>query len=179
MKHDRFFASFKITVLLLALLAGQAAWAETNVTLSEDPDIPEGTAGHWYVNMSKDRDLWLTLSADDLAAGKGTFKVYDDGGKNGNHSKNCHGILHITVPVGNIIQASGTAWTKSGSMMSFLGMENSQSFKNSTVHLCAVQSTQDGEPTTFGPVVTYKDKSNQSDTDGQYLTILFQSFSDS
>ena len=28
MKHDRFFASFKITVLLLALLAGQAAWAD-------------------------------------------------------------------------------------------------------------------------------------------------------
>ena len=33
MKHDRFFASFKITVLLLALLAGQTAWAtEKTVT---------------------------------------------------------------------------------------------------------------------------------------------------
>jgi len=33
MKLDRFFASFKITVLLLALLAGQAAWGQNMTTV--------------------------------------------------------------------------------------------------------------------------------------------------
>ena len=166
--------SKRFSIILLLLLAGQVAWG-TNVTLSVDPDIPEGTAGHWFVNMSDTDNLWLTLTADDLAVGKGTFKVYDDGGKNGNHSFYCNGTLHITVPVGNHIQASGTAWTYSG-LSTFLALYNAKNpdlddftFPN------LVRSETDGEPVTFGPVLTQKDEENE--TDGQYMTVYFSSYS--
>lgn len=102
-----------LTLAALAL-AGTAAWAATKtVTLSEDNDIPVGTAGHWYVNMLIDNryDYNLTLSADDLAAGKNVFKVYDDGGKNGNYSRDVQSYLSITIPEGYGFSVTGTICT--------------------------------------------------------------------
>ena len=158
-------------VTQMMLLAGQSAWATTNVALSVDPDIPEGTAGHWYVNLQLSTEIRLTLTADDLAAGKGIFKVYDDGGKNGNYSAHAvsGSILKIIVPTGYLIQVSGTVWTKSDSM-ECLFLHNAS--WTDAVSTWLVQSAEEGKATTFGPWVTYKDGNL---TDGQYLTICFQS----
>ena len=100
--------------LLVIMLTAMTAWAD-DVNLSEDPDITEGTAGHYYVNMpsgSGNVTNTLTINADDIAAGKGTFKVYDNGGKGGQYSTNCTGILVLTAPQNYVIQLSGDIYTE-------------------------------------------------------------------
>ena len=89
--------------LLLMLLTATTAWAG-NVTLSVDPDIAEGTAGHYYVNMPATGTNTLTLTDASIT----TFKVYDNGGKVGNYSINCNGYLVINVPVGYHLQLTGS-----------------------------------------------------------------------
>ncbi|XME02180.1 YDG domain-containing protein [Lachnospiraceae bacterium C1.1] len=76
-------------------------------TLQVDNDIAEGTAGRYYVNMPTTGTNTLTITADDITAGKGAFKVYDDGGKNGNYSYKCNGYLTISVPENCTLQLSG------------------------------------------------------------------------
>ena len=144
----------KIICTLLTLVAlaltGPAAWAQ----LSVDPDIPEGTAGHWYVNMPSTDTNSLTLSADDLANGKATFKVYDDGGKNGNYSDYCYGYLTIYVPDGYVIQISGTVWTEApieNVISVFLGVYDGSTMANT---LAEVYSLSDGVAKDFGPLTT-------------------------
>lgn len=89
-----------VTLLTMAaLFAGQTAWAQTHeLTLSEDNDFPTGTAGHWYVNMLRYYDQSLTLTEADLTACGYTFKVYDDGGKDGEYFLNRNMRLVITLP---------------------------------------------------------------------------------
>ena len=159
-------ATKDLLLLIAFLLLGQgSAWA-IDVTLSEDPDIPVGTAGHWYAEMHRSNNLQLTLTADDLAAGKGTFKVYDDGGKNGDYTPSCTSYFTITVPVGYIIQASGTVWTRSSNGVDRLSLYNDPYGVN---EILKVRSDVDGEGKDFGPVVTSK----ANFTSGQHLTILF------
>ena len=168
---------------MAALFAGLNAWAQTqNVTLSVDNTIPEGTAGHWYVNMLYRDSQQLTLYTDDLAAGQNVFKVYDNGGKNGNYSSGCRSYLYITVPDGYLIQASGTVWTKEpGSMtipdlgtilqpVDFLTLYNANSENNS---LGMVYSDVDGEGKDFGPLCTHEVTRGSTPTNGQYLTVYF------
>ncbi len=99
-------AMMLLATLFLAMTA-QTVRAD-DVTLLEDPAIPEGTIGHYYLNMPKTGTNTLTLTAQDIAEGKGMFKVYDDGGKNGNYSSNCDGILRIKTPEGYGKNVSGT-----------------------------------------------------------------------
>jgi hypothetical protein len=159
---------------MAALFAGQNAWAQTDVTLSEDNDFEVGTAGHWYVNMGRSsyEDKTLTLTPDNLSAGQNVFKVYDDGGKNGNYSSGCGSFLYITVPVGYLIQVSGTVWTKNKPEMEFLRLHNAHGENND---LATVYSDTDGERKDFGPLLTHKVTStiDTECTDGQYLTVYF------
>ena len=97
--------------LLLLVLTTMTAWAD-DVNLAEDNDIAEGTAGHYYVNMPATGTNTLTITADDIADGKGTFKVYDNGGKGGQYSTNCTGILVLTAPENYVIQLSGDIYTE-------------------------------------------------------------------
>ena len=114
MKKPLQFKQVLAALLTIAAIAtGQTARA-ADVTLSVDNEIPEGTAGHWYVNMpSWNRDDYLTLSAADLTACGYTFKVYDDGGKNGNYSPNNNAHLAITIPDGYGFFVTGTICSKS------------------------------------------------------------------
>ena len=90
------------------ILPGLAVTASADSSaLSIDNGINEGTAGHYYVNMPTTGTNTLTITADDITAGKGTFKVYDDGGKNGNYSYQCNGYLTISVPENCTLQLSG------------------------------------------------------------------------
>lgn len=144
-----------IMLLLTALaLAGPVAWGG-NVTLSVDSDIPEGTAGHWYRNLSRTETDNLIITADDIANGKDTFKVFDDGGKNGNYSSVCFSALNIYVPDGYVIQVSGTVWTdapQAGTLSSaLLILFNESNRNNPLVQVC---SLSDGVAQDFGSVTT-------------------------
>ena len=163
------------SLLAIAALAlsGLVAWADNVVTLSTDSDYPEGTAGHWYVNMPTEwGDYTLTLSADDLNQGMNVFKVYDDGGKGGNYSSYVMGKLVICVPTGHLIQVSGTVWTKgpeeNSTPYSALQVYDGDSNGYSSSILAEVLSPSDGEAQSFGPL----------NTTGNAMTLIFYNFDD-
>ena len=90
-------------LLLLTLLTTATAWAD-NLTLTEDTEETEGTAARWYVNMPSGRNSnTLTLTDATITS----FKVYDDGGKEGYYS-NCDSYLTLTAPEGYLLVLSGT-----------------------------------------------------------------------
>ena len=61
--------------------------------------------GGLFVNMPKTGTVNITATQ---LAGVSSFKVYDDGGRDGNYSKGCDGILTLTAPQGYTLQLSGT-----------------------------------------------------------------------
>ena len=81
-------------------------WAQTPVSLTENIGEEAGTPARWFVNMPATGTNTLTLNGTIT-----TFKVYDDGGKDGTYSNNCDGTLVLTAP-------NGYAWQLSGSISS-------------------------------------------------------------
>ena len=63
--------------------------------------------GGLYINMPATGSKSLTIPSNVQS-----FKVYDDGGKDGNHSKNCSGYLTMTAPTGYVLQLSGSITTR-------------------------------------------------------------------
>ena len=53
----------------------------------------------------------LTITAADIAAGKGVFKVYDSGGKSGNYYSSDNGYLILAAPSGYVLKLSGEITT--------------------------------------------------------------------
>ena len=98
MKKPLQFKQVLAALLTIAALATGQTVRAADVTLSVDNDFAPNEAGHWYVNMPAHTLDHLTLSADDLTACGYTFKVYDDGGKNGNYSLNCSTPRHHRSP---------------------------------------------------------------------------------
>ena len=94
--------------LLLVMLTTMTAWADGIATLAQD-------GNEWYVNMPATGTNTLTITADDIADGKGTFKVYDNGGKGGQYSNDCNGNLVLIAPTGYLLQFSGSVTTDGGS----------------------------------------------------------------
>lgn len=101
--------------LLLVMLCTIGVWADQKpVSLSDDGE------GGWFINMpakgtatSVANAAVLTLTADDISAGKIPFKVYDDGGKDDYYSHGYSGYLIITAPEGYVPQLSGSVKTES------------------------------------------------------------------
>ena len=102
-------AAMTLLATILLSLTAQPAWAD-DVTLQTDDDIAEGTVGHYYVNMPATGTNTLTLTDATITS----FKVYDDGGKDGNYSKNCSGALTLTAPSGYVFQLSGSVHLDKG-----------------------------------------------------------------
>ena len=142
---------------IVAIATGQTAWAD-DVTLSEDNDFGINEAGHWYVNMPTDGKDYLTLNVQDLQNGKNVFKVYDDGGKNGNYTSGCLSEIVINVPDGYLIQISGTVWTYYDTSYEFLKVFDGERVEGTTWApsnlLARVYSPTDGEAKDFGPLNT-------------------------
>jgi hypothetical protein len=90
-----------LLLLSLATMAGAA-----DVELQTDAEM-----GEKYVNMPKTDTNVVSITAEDIANGITSFKVYDDGGKNGNFSRWAKGYLQLKVPEGYVLQASGTLIT--------------------------------------------------------------------
>ncbi|MBR4325802.1 MAG: hypothetical protein IKP73_09790 [Bacteroidales bacterium] len=88
-------------IAALLMLATATATAQNTVQLTQNGD-------EWYVNMPQKGTSTLTLTDATIT----TFKVYDDGGKNGNYSSGCKGTLVLTAPEGYDIQLSGNITTE-------------------------------------------------------------------
>ena len=76
--------------------------------LSIDTDYSKGQDGYYYVNMPKTGTTTVTLP-DGFTS---SFKVYDDGGKDGNYSGGCDGYLILTAPKGFSLKLTGTSTTE-------------------------------------------------------------------
>ena len=76
--------------------------------LSVDDDYTYPSAGYFYVNMPTTGTTTVTLP-DEFTS---SFKVYDDGGKNGPHSNACRSTLVLTAPEGYVLQLSGNIITE-------------------------------------------------------------------
>lgn len=75
--------------------------------LSVDYTIPEGTIGHYYINLPQNRQTTIDLNT--LTPPFTTpFKVYDDRGKNHNFTTGCSEDLLVTAPEDYVLQVSGT-----------------------------------------------------------------------
>ena len=72
--------------------------------MSVDNDFAANVAGHYYVNMPKTGTNTLNIP-DGFTS---SFKVYDDGGKNGNYSSSCNSKLILIAPDGYVFRLSGT-----------------------------------------------------------------------
>lgn len=73
-----------------------------DVTVTPDYATARSAEGGLYVNMPKNGKQYITIPD-----GVASFKVYDDGGKDGNFSKGIEGILELTAPEGKILQVTG------------------------------------------------------------------------
>lgn len=138
-------------MLLVMMLSTVTAWAD-DVSLQVDNDIPVGTAGHYYVNMPRTGENILTLTVSDLEAGKGTFKVYDDGGKNGEYSAGCNGTLIIKVPENHKMSLAGTVYAE-GNTYDYLAIYDG----TDTSHLLG--DSKNGKKVSYPMDVTTTDRS--------------------
>ena len=71
--------------------------------------------GGLFVNMPKTGTVNITATQ---LAGVSSFKVYDDGGRDGDYSYDCDGTLTLTAPQGYTLQLSGTC-SNTGSKNAF------------------------------------------------------------
>ena len=72
-------------------------------------------AGGLYVNMPVNDTKTINVPA-----GVTSFKVYDDGGKDGRYSMNSEGFLELNVPDGFSIQVTGKIWINQYDFYSYL-----------------------------------------------------------
>ncbi len=68
--------------------------------------------GEYFINMQTSGKATLAITEDQIAGGITSFKIYDDGGKNGNYSNGVNTILDITVPKGYKMELTGKVLTE-------------------------------------------------------------------
>lgn len=105
-----------VFVTVLSLAGVGTLWAQDYGGLSVDTKFSPGEVGYYYVNMPATGTKEVTVPDGVLS-----FKVYDDGGKDGNvfdqreaenpipgdYSLNCNGYLKLTAPEGYLLKLSG------------------------------------------------------------------------
>ena len=90
------------------------------------------------MNMRAQNTATLNITTADIANGITSFKLYDDGGKEGKYSYNADGYLTVTAPEGYVLQMSGTmkSYNSSGKLSVFDG-ENSVVGNARQIDFCA------------------------------------------
>ena len=102
------FYAFSLFVLLSVFTT--VTWAaseasDANLTYNKDD-------GEWFINMQTSGKATLAITEGQIADGITSFKIYDDGGKNGNYSNGVNTILDITVPKGYKMELTGKVLTE-------------------------------------------------------------------
>ena len=155
------FMMFALLCLTLWGLGGMGAWAQTAPEgLSIDSDYSSDQEGYYYVNIqSTEVGQSITFTETDLA-----FKVYDDGGKNGNNGKAGYS-LQLQASDGYCFEVEGTFTLEDD----VLAIYNS-SWDDQNNQLYYFQSSQDGD------IIT--SNISRRRTTGNYMFIKFFSQSD-
>lgn len=78
-----------------------------NSDVTVTPVFVESSSADLYVNMPTTGTTEVIIP-DDVHS----FKVYDDGGKDGNHGNDCNGYLKIQAPIGYYLRLSGKIGTR-------------------------------------------------------------------
>ncbi|MBR3066774.1 MAG: hypothetical protein IKG77_03400, partial [Prevotella sp.] len=112
--------------------------------------------GGLYINMPTTGTKTVTIPT-----GVQSFKVYDDGGKDGNYSNRCDGTLTLTAPEGYLLQLSGSITTETYDKLTVYDGSST----SGTMLLNAVSSTSSGTQTAITTVAS----------SGQSLTLYFKS----
>ena len=100
-----------------------------------------------YINMPKTGTM-----AAIIPSGVKSFKVYDDGGKDGIYSDNCSGTLTLTAPAGYVLQLSGSITTEDKGKDNLTVYDGSEA--SDTELLDAVSSTRRGTKTAITTVTS-------------------------
>lgn len=118
---------------LFALLSvfSTISWASDVNPTSEAKLAENKDDGEYFINMQTSGKASLAITEDQIAGGITSFKIYDDGGKNGNYSNGVdHAILDIVVPKGYKMELTGNVFLKRIAMMAFMFMKVKQCFTN-------------------------------------------------
>lgn len=99
---------------LFALLSvfSTISWASDVNPTSEAKLAENKDDGEYFINMQTSGKASLAITEDQIAGGITSFKIYDDGGKNGNYSNGVNTILDITVPKGYKMELTGKVFTE-------------------------------------------------------------------
>lgn len=94
------------------------AWYSNNTASFEMPYSDVTVTPVFVTDVSGDNDFLVKIPVTGttevrIPEGVTTFKVYDDGGKNGDYSNNAEGYLELTAPAGRMMQLFGTVSTRS------------------------------------------------------------------
>ncbi|GEM_PF-1766992 len=104
--------------------------------------------GGLYINMPTTGTKTVTIPT-----GVQSFKVYDDGGKDGNYSNRCDGTLTLTAPTGYVLQLSGSITTMvSTSQLDYLTVYDYNAACGTKLidEMCSsAENTQTAIPTVF------------------------------
>ena len=146
---------------VLMLLASTATAQTLPSGMSVDNDYQSGQVGYYYVNMpSVGSSKTITLTTNFPSS----FKVYDNGGKNGNYKDGGISTLVLTAPDGYVFKLSGTITTEvdGGLLMDYLAVYDG---KNTNARsLGDFIGATSGVPKNIGPV-------SSSD---RYMTLMFK-----
>lgn len=93
----------------------------------------------YYLNMPTSGTTELVISE-----GVQTFKVYDDGGKDGNYSNGCSGYLVLTAPEGYLINLAGSVTIESTSF-DYLRVYDGNSVEAGALGLKELYGAREGE----------------------------------
>lgn len=132
-----------------------------------------GTAARWYINMPKSGTKTQTFSD----AAVTTFKVYDDGGKNGRYSSGCDGYLVLTAPEGYIIQLSGRV-RMPGTVVDEVFNPGQLTNERGKDYLTVYDNNEASGTTLLNKVYSYEDEWSNISTvtsSGQSMTLYFYS----
>ena len=144
----------KVNDMVTLTATPESSYMLSSISVTDAYSNAVAVTGGWYTN----NQATFTM----LPAGITTFKVYDDGGKSGNYSKNCSGTLVLTAPEGYVLQLSGCITTeKSYDKLTVYDGGNA----SATILLDAVSSTSSGTRTAITTVTS----------SGQSMTLYFYS----
>ncbi|MDD6003154.1 MAG: hypothetical protein PUC50_13280, partial [Bacteroidales bacterium] len=155
MKFKYLFLALSVSMLLASTATAQTLPSGMSV----DNDYQSGQTGYYYVNMPSEYGATtkITLPTGFLSS----FKVYDDGGKNGNYTSDSYCFLELTAPANCLLRLSGNVTTngKHDKLEVYDGR-----FKSNL--LGTIYSETSGVLTDFEPIVSTQ----------QTMTLVFSSY---
>ena len=146
---------------------GDMRWYTGNSTATFTMPINDVTVTPTFTNnLTADGGLYINMLSTEtlnvpIPSGVQSFKVYDNGGKNGNYDDYCHGTLVLTAPEGYALRLTGSITTDGSDYLTVY--DNNAA--SGTKLLNQVTSPSIGKTTDITPVIS----------SGRSMTLYFHS----